>query len=44
MLSYLLKRIGWALITLIGISAITFIVVYRIPADPALAQVFPRNG
>jgi peptide/nickel transport system permease protein len=43
MLSYLLKRIGWALVTLIGISAITFIVVYRIPADPALALAGPTG-
>ena len=31
----LLKRVGWALVTLLGVTALTFIVLYRIPADPA---------
>jgi peptide/nickel transport system permease protein len=31
----LLKRLGWALITLLGVTALTFVVLYRIPADPA---------
>jgi peptide/nickel transport system permease protein len=35
MLRYLAKRLAWALVTLLGVSALTFAVVYRIPADPA---------
>lgn len=32
---WLLKRLGWAFVTLLGVTALTFFVVYRIPADPA---------
>jgi peptide/nickel transport system permease protein len=31
----LLKRLGWALVTLLGVTALTFVVLYRMPADPA---------
>jgi peptide/nickel transport system permease protein len=41
MASYLIKRIIWALITLVGVSVITFVVVYRIPADPAVTLAGP---
>ncbi len=37
----LLKRLAWGLLTLLGVTAITFVVVYRIPADPALALAGP---
>jgi len=40
-LSYLVRRIAWALVTLIGVTLITFVVVYRIPADPALTLAGP---
>lgn len=35
MLLFLLKRLGWALVTLLGVTLITFLVVYRMPGDPA---------
>lgn len=41
MLPYLLKRVGWALVTLIGVTVLTFVVVYRIPGDPAALQAPP---
>jgi peptide/nickel transport system permease protein len=34
MLRFLLKRLLWAVVTLAGVTAVTFVVVYRIPADP----------
>jgi peptide/nickel transport system permease protein len=40
---YLFKRIFWAVITLVGITAITFVVVYRIPADPAVTLAGPSG-
>jgi peptide/nickel transport system permease protein len=43
MTGYLARRLAWALVTLLGVSAITFIVVYRIPADPALALAGPTG-
>ena len=41
MIRYLVKRIVWALITLVGVTLVTFVVVYRIPADPALTLAGP---
>jgi peptide/nickel transport system permease protein len=38
---YLVKRTLGALVTLLGVTLITFIVVYRIPADPALTLAGP---
>lgn len=35
MLRYLARRLAWALVTLLGVTALTFAVVYAIPADPA---------
>lgn len=35
MLRFLAVRVGWALVTLFGVTLITFGVVFRIPADPA---------
>jgi peptide/nickel transport system permease protein len=37
------KRLGWAFVTLVGVTMITFGVVYRIPADPA-ALLAGRNA
>jgi peptide/nickel transport system permease protein len=34
-LLYLLKRIFWAGVTLLGVTLLTFLVVFRIPGDPA---------
>jgi peptide/nickel transport system permease protein len=42
MLSYLLRRLGWAVVTLVGVSLVTFLVVYRLPADPAVVLAGPR--
>lgn len=42
MLSYLLKRLLWAGVTLFGVTLLTFLVVYRIPADPAALLAGPR--
>jgi peptide/nickel transport system permease protein len=41
-LSYLLKRLLWAGVTLFGVTLLTFLVVYRIPADPAALLAGPR--
>ena len=41
MIAYLIRRLAWACITLIGVTLITFVVVYRIPADPALTLAGP---
>ena len=35
MLRYFLKRTLWAAVTILGVSLITFIVVYQLPGDPA---------
>ena len=34
MIAVLLKRLMWGVVTLLGVTALTFVVVYRIPADP----------
>lgn len=41
MLLFVLKRLGWAVVTLLGVSLLTFLVVYRIPADPAVLMAGP---
>jgi peptide/nickel transport system permease protein len=41
MLRYLAKRLGWAVLTLLGVTLLTFVVVYRIPADPAVVLAGP---
>jgi peptide/nickel transport system permease protein len=35
MTTYVIRRLFWALIVLIGISLITFLVMFSVPADPA---------
>jgi len=35
MAAYLLRRVGQAVLILIGISLVTFFLLYVIPADPA---------
>jgi len=35
MVRYLLKRLAWGVVTLVGVTALTFAVIYKIPADPA---------
>jgi peptide/nickel transport system permease protein len=36
------RRLGWAAVTLWGVTLVAFVVVYRIPADPALVLAGPR--
>lgn len=38
MVAFLLKRLLWAVAILLGVTVLTFVVVYRIPADPAAMQ------
>lgn len=42
MLTYLIKRLLWAGVTLLGVTLLAFVVVYRIPADPAALLAGPR--
>lgn len=42
MLPFLLKRLAWAGVTLLGVTLLAFVVVYRIPADPAALLAGPR--
>src|SRR5437870_2300168 len=42
MLVYLVKRLAWAAVTLMGVTLVTFLVVYRIPADPAAVLAGPH--
>ncbi len=42
MVSYIVRRIFGALIVLIGVSIITFLLAYAVPADPARAIVGPH--
>lgn len=42
MTAYLLKRLAWGLVTLLGVTALTFLVVFRLPADPAAMLAGPR--
>lgn len=34
-LDYMTRRLGWALLTLLGISIINFLLMYAVPVDPA---------
>ncbi|MDU9768419.1 peptide ABC transporter permease, partial [Helicobacter pylori] len=36
MLSFIIKRILWAIPTLFGVSIIVFMMVHLVPGDPAL--------
>ncbi len=42
MVSYIIRRIFGALIVLLGVSIITFLLAYAVPADPARAIVGPH--
>jgi len=41
LLRFLAKRLLWAGVTLLGVTALTFFVVYRMPADPAALLAGP---
>src|SRR3954468_11893550 len=38
---FILKRLGWAVVTLFGVTLITFLVVYRMPGDAAVLLAGP---
>jgi peptide/nickel transport system permease protein len=42
MSTYLLKRLLWALVTLVGVTLVAFVVVYRLPARPEVLLAGPR--
>lgn len=42
MLQYLIRRLMWMVITLVGISVITFIIIFAGPSDPARGLVGDR--
>jgi peptide/nickel transport system permease protein len=42
-IAYLLRRLGWAILTLWGISLLTFLVVFVVPGDP-VAVLAPQGA
>lgn len=42
MIAYVFRRLVLALLTLVGVTALTYVVVFRIPADPAAVLAGPR--
>ncbi len=42
MISYIIRRLGGAVIVLLGISIITFVIAFLVPANPARAIVGPH--
>jgi peptide/nickel transport system permease protein len=42
MLRYIIQRLAWTVIVLIGVSALTFLLVFAMPGDPAQALVGGR--
>lgn len=42
MLSYIIRRLGGALVVLFGISVVTFLLAYAIPSDPARMIAGPK--
>jgi peptide/nickel transport system permease protein len=37
MIAYIRARLGWALVVLLGLTAVTFVLLYVLPSDPARA-------
>jgi len=35
MLSYIIRRLGWGILVLFGVSVVTFVVAFAVPGDPA---------
>lgn len=35
MIAYLVRRLGWGVLVLLGVSVITFVIAFAVPADPA---------
>ena len=42
MLRYIIQRLAWTVLVLIGVSALTFLLVFAMPGDPAQALVGGR--
>src|SRR5437764_10825955 len=42
MISYIVRRLLWVVVILWGVSLLTFLVVYAVPADPARLYAGPR--
>jgi peptide/nickel transport system permease protein len=41
-MAYILRRLMWAAVVLVAVGAVTFVLVYVLPADPARAIAGPR--
>jgi peptide/nickel transport system permease protein len=44
LLPYVFRRLGWAAVTLLGVTILTYVLVYRIPADPAAVLAGPAGS
>src|SRR5262245_50898877 len=44
MTAYILRRLGWAIVVLFGVSLFTFLLIFLGPVDPAVALVGDRAG
>jgi len=44
LLRHLLRRMAWSVVTLAGVAALTFLLVIRLPADPAAALAGPAGS
>jgi peptide/nickel transport system permease protein len=42
MINYIIRRLLWVIVTLWGVSLLTFLVAYAVPADPARLYAGPR--
>jgi peptide/nickel transport system permease protein len=42
MIAYLIRRVFWALVVIVGVSLFTFLIIFLGPSDPALALVGER--
>jgi peptide/nickel transport system permease protein len=42
MTSYIVRRLLWVIVTLFGVSLLTFLVIYAVPADPARLYAGPH--
>ena len=42
MVRYILRRLVWAFAVLVSVGAVTFVLVYVLPADPARVIAGPR--
>ena len=42
MVSHIVRRLGWTLVVLLGVSMLTFTIIYVLPNDPGLTIAGPR--